>query len=326
MSSEIPWTKAAGKLESARARWGGELGAAIRAMGPVLWPGVPGPVLQSFTMNGSQRENTGTARMPDGSLANPIFHEIGFFQTPAGPSSGPAPNPDPDAAHNAYGRIGRSAQVRAVLGGAGADLSPNAWRERVRDQTAIGVLDFKEEGARIVQALPQLAPSSDASPWRVALTIMGYVIGSGGATAALRPHVATLAAVPEAGRIDALMRVAAANPVRELAYPALRVWQRLEYARELARATGDAATLAWLPVIVPGPEREAIASTLVASYQRRNPAPLDATLPTYASAKGGAGVPTALVVAGAGAVALLAYALLTRSAQPEGRAARRGRG
>ena len=280
MSSEIPWQKAADKLPSARERWAGQLGEAIRAFGPLLWPGVPGPVLQSFTMNGSQRENTGTARMPDGSLANPVFHEIGYFQTPAGPSSGPAPNPNPEASHNAYGRLGRSDAVRVALGGP-ADLSPNAWKERVRDQTAIGLLDFAEEGERIIQALPALAPSTNATPWRVALTIMGYVVGAGASTEALRPHVDTLAGVPEHARIDALVRIAAANPSRQLAYPALRVWQRLEYARALASATGDGQTLAWLPPIILTDDRQAIADTLVAAYQRRSPAPLRTSFPDY---------------------------------------------
>ena len=302
--SEIPWTKAAEKMPSARGRWDGELGEAIRAFGPIAWPGgVPGPILQSFTMNGSQRENTGVIRMPNGELANPIFHEIGFFQTPAGPSSGPAPNPDPDAEHNAYGRLGRSDRVKALLGPDGADLRPNAWKERVRDQTAIGLYDFQEEGRRVAAAVPELAPSSWATPWALALAIMGYVVGAGATTVQMRAHKAALAAVPEAGRIDALMRIAAANPTRALCYPALRVWQRMEYARQLAAAVGQPT--GWYPVIVPGPERAQVADTLVDAYERR-PATAIQTTGDY-SLLGGAAKSPVFVILTATALGTGAY-------------------
>lgn len=316
--SEIPWTKAAEKLSSARTRWNGELGAAIRAFGPVAWPGVPATALQSFTMNGSQRENTGVARLPNGQLANPTFHEIGFFQTPAGPSSGPAPNPDPEADHNAYGRLGRSDRVKALVGGNGVDLSPDAWKERVRDQTAVGLYDFLEEGHRVAAAVPALAPSSWSTPWAFALAVSGYVVGAGATTTQLRAHEAELASVSEANRVDAFVRIAAEHPTRALAYPALRVWQRLEYGRVLANDVGQST--AWYPTIVPGSDRAAIAEALVAAYERRPATAVDSDL-VYDGAGNNVGkspfVPILVTVAGVTAVYFGTKAVLR--AHDEGR-------
>lgn len=303
--SDLPWIKAADAASSAERRWRGELGEAIRAFGPLVWPGVPATALQSFTMNGQQTENTGVLRTSSGALVNPYFHEIGYFQTPAGPSSGPAPNPDQGAAHNSYGRLGRDPRVLAL--GVTPDLRPDAWKTRVRDQTAIGLFDFLEEGRRVAAQVPSLAPSSWSTPWAFALAVMGYVVGAGAATTALRGIEGELRAVAERDRVDAFVRAAAANPTYERGYAALRVWQRLEYGRKLAELVGESQ--GWYPTIVPGPERTAVASVLIAARERRAPAPL-ATRGTYerrTSAFGGA-----LIAVSVGAFAYFAARALER--------------
>lgn len=224
---------AASHLGSMRSRWDGELGRHVRAMKMRLWPSTPAQALVALTSNGSQREDTCPG-------SNTTFHEIGFFQTPAGPCSGPAPNPDPRAAYNAWGRYASLGMVRDMLGGRGATMVPGAWREAVADQAAIGLADYRQNLSSLQAMLPRECQVRDeGKPWQLWCAVMAYGAGPAGAYRILMAHRGALVGVPDDDRCASLVRSVARSGTAAQAHRVNRAWQRHEAGRQLALATGD---------------------------------------------------------------------------------------
>lgn len=186
-------------------RWGGEFGEHIRAMAPLAWPGVPPTAFLGFTGFANRAENT-----TDG-VAAQKFHEVGYFQIEAGLRDGPAPNPDPSAEYNAWGRLHDSDIVVRLLGRP-ATMKPNAWREAVADQVAVGLANLQRHLGNARSKLPiTLHPADPASTWAVLLAFTAFSRGAGQLAKVLTPYANTLAVVPEAQRWDAWQRLVVAD-------------------------------------------------------------------------------------------------------------------
>lgn len=266
-----PSTYAAAKVERLRPRFEGPLGAALGVMIPAdgsPFRGAPVSGLLGFTAIGGEDEDTCSAAAW---RARPeSFHEIGEWQTPAGPCSGPAPNPDPDAEMNHWGRLATSSMVRAWLG-RDAVTAPGAWRgaAATRDRAAVGLADLYSERLALLGELPgALAPRDPGGIWAVALAFAAFSAGPAGAAQALAPVEDELARVDESRRFaawpEALVelyragrrwgpRAAHPNP----AYTCARTWQKIAAGKALADAVRESSA-SWYVMPSPALERELV--------------------------------------------------------------------
>lgn len=226
-----PSRYAAEKLPTMRARWSGDAGASLRAMGPSVWPSTPLPALLGVTANAvgpAERYCAG-------------FCAIGLYQIPEATWDG----------------LRANAVVRRLLG---RDAVPSSrFADAIPDQTATGLVSLRRDLDALVARLPAAVRPTEGSQWQLALAVMAYVVGVGGTVGALAP-VADRLAVPEPERFGALARLAAASGERTLVYPATRAWQRLACGRALAATLGADAT--WYDVAAPPETEVALAQAL----------------------------------------------------------------
>lgn len=169
------------------------------------WSKTPPEAFMGFTtVASSAKENTGTAHYPDGRLVNPVFHEIGLFQTPAGPSSGPAPNEDASLPNNAWTRLSSTEYVRGMLGGRDAVTGADAWKTAISDQVAIGLADLRANMRAISKGIGAAGVKDPSSTWSTALGFLGFSRGATPNINDIKPFIPQLAAVPEKQRFSKL--------------------------------------------------------------------------------------------------------------------------
>lgn len=250
-----------GHLSTLEARWKDGLGDTLRAMAPGIWPGVPYEAWLGFTsisygMRPRPGPNNATENTTDG-VPGQRGHEVGFFQTPAGMVPGPAPNPDPDAPWNTWGRLHDHIWVtRKEALGRPATMVPDGWKTSLPDQVAVGLADLRagSRGVSLCLGPSGVAPehtlvSGDPSPttWAVALGFLAFSEGGGSACHWIKPYAARLALVPEArrwsalgGMIDADFR-AGVHSAPGSKYKT--AWTKFESAKQLAHEVGRGA--AW---------------------------------------------------------------------------------
>lgn len=254
-----------------RSRWTAPLGDAVRRMTPVVWPGAPPEAFLGFTTDAG----TVNPAIVDTALppVNNSFHEIGYFQTEAGPRAGPAPNPNPTAPDNTWGRIASDPLVLAALGRP-LPMAPGAWQTDVPAQTAAGLVALRRHAEGVNRLLdPSIQARDWGSKWAVALGFMGFSAGDGGAARHANRFKAQLAAVPEGQRWDALVQTIAnqaaagttfspggshSNP----AYTVMRTEQKL--ATGGLAATDDGGDAGWFALHVSDPAAAYVALTAAA--------------------------------------------------------------
>lgn len=249
-------------------------------MAPRAWPGVPVTAFMGFTSIGSRDEDTAPT-------ANRTFHEVGYFQTPAGPASGPAPNPNPDAPYNAWGKIA-SGRDAAELLGRPVVMTPDGWKgaRAVPDQVAVGLLDLRRELESFRRAVRSvgvgvLEPRESASVYTVACAFSAFSAGASGAARNLSRLGSSgwqSAGRTEAGAWDWLLEEIARrwragtipleNPGthRNPAYTVLRTTQKLAAGAKLAESLGLADELAWYPRAARGELLDAERALTAAAY------------------------------------------------------------
>ncbi len=248
-------------MARARARLTGATGTSIRelqARGALA--GVPVEILVAFTAPASATGNTTDARSGKGAAV--AFHEIGYWQVPAGPADrgpdgvprGPAPNPDPRAPDNTWGRLAHDPRVRALLGDRDAVMAPGAWKTAILDQHAIGMTMLADDYATVRAWLqPAIRPTAPGTPWGTALMFTAFSAGPAGAARLVTHFAAALNNVSEERRWGALVAAVAlelqagwepggtpdthSNPVHRV----LRTWQKFEFAKALCAETGNHA-------------------------------------------------------------------------------------
>lgn len=225
------------KLAMLRARMT-TLGPLLDRFVPIAFRGVD-PVQMKYALMGFTGFSTGwTENTTDGD-AEQSFHEVGLFQVPAGPRVGPAPNTNPAADDNAYGRIALAPRgdvygdlARTMLNRS-ASTEHNAWKPssststsqrdvRAReDQVAIGLVNLIRDEASLRTMLnrAQTGVAGDAngwSLWRVFCMFTAFSRGANGAFTRIGgklnvngrdtyPYLARLAAVPENQRLHAYL-------------------------------------------------------------------------------------------------------------------------
>ena len=228
-------------------RWAGQLGTSLRSMTPRSWPSVPGEAFCGFTITGRQTEDqTGTR----------VFHEIGLFQTPAGPVSGPAPAPLASAARNEWGALADSSLVRQLLGHS-ATMAPNAWKENVADQTAVGLAMLRSNAASANAILDPSIRFTPYTHWHVCVAFSAFSAGPTGAARHWNRYKDRLARVDEANRFKALLAAIAdewcsggtfspAHQHGNRAWTAIRTWQKIACGKALAERHGG--DFAWFDV------------------------------------------------------------------------------
>ena len=216
--------------EKLLARAKGDLGKLLGKVREQAWFGVPPAAWLGFTQIAtSDVENT-----TEGVPAQP-FHEVGYFQTPAGPRSGPAPNPDPHAANNAWGRHATTAYVRdaiaAMTGTArAASMVPDGWKHDVPGQVAVGLADLRANMTAVSKQLGAAGSSDPNSTWAVGLSFMGFSSGATSAAHAIKPYATALASVPERKRWsaygDLLDRDVRAGASWQITRPYMSAWRK----------------------------------------------------------------------------------------------------
>jgi hypothetical protein len=255
--------------------YGREKLAMLRGRSPLLKPIVDrmiphafrgvDPAFASFMLQGFTSFSTGWNENTTEAVADQTFHEVGLFQVPAGLRNGPAPNPDPRASHNAYGRLAGSAIVRAMLGNRAASTAPDAWKPRsssmdadnVRardDQTAVGIANLLEDEASFRAQAERFAPGSAGavsgwSLYRFMTMFTAMSRGPAGAFNRFKPYLRQLAQINESQRSAALVRLVhqgiiardphALNDYKDgVCYAICRSWQKILSGRELCIALG----------------------------------------------------------------------------------------
>jgi hypothetical protein len=249
-NTQTPTEYADERIARARRHANGELGVLMRAFVPMAFEGAPWEAFLGFAMNGSQRENT--TQCDREICRRQRFHEVGFLGSPAGLASGPAPNPDPDAPYNTWGKEACSDLVREMLGRC-ATMEPDGWKEAVADQVAVGLADLRGKYAymRRLIADPSVDPSAPGTPWGTALAFGGW--SSGLIAHTVNDHAAGLRGVPERARFGRLVQLVNAETARGIyrgdpgaynnpAYQLLRTWQKLELGRRVAAEFGGDAS------------------------------------------------------------------------------------
>lgn len=190
----LPSAYAQEKLERLTTRWRGALGAQLRAMAPVAWPGAPATVFLGFTAFARGEEDTAEG------LPDQPFHEIGYFQTEAGLRDQPAPAPDCSAEYNSWGALSDSELVLRLLGRP-ATMKPGAWKTAIDDQTAVGLANLRRHLSRALRKLPDaLAPKDLGGTWAVLLSFTAFSRGAGRLSQVLEPYEQHLATVDERDR------------------------------------------------------------------------------------------------------------------------------
>lgn len=273
LSSSTPSGYARSKLSFARRMWDGsegDLGAALRTMVPIVWPGVPPEVFVGFCTNGARTANTALSR-PAG-VENP-FAEMGYFGTEGGPRStppnaGPYPNPT-NTRDNSWLALHADPLVVRALGHE-ATMAPNGWRTDIPAQAAVGLVNLRKRLDAVNRAAPANTGAANASgTWAVFLAFAGWSTGVGGITGHLRRYAAAIAAAPEMGRIDAYQNAVladiqagrsstwtAGSHTRNPAYTLVRTLQKMYAGRALAEAVGG--NVAWFPVPAPDATQTAV--------------------------------------------------------------------
>lgn len=229
-----------------RSRRSSDLATLIEHDLPILFPDAaqgPLPVLRdafiAFTAIAmGWTENTTEA------LATQPFHELGMFQTPGGPRTGPAPHPT----MGAYTTLGKSADVKRCLGGRDANLTPGAWKQAHADQVAIGLANLRQDERSLQRAVGAdlVRTGSGFSPWRFWCMFTAFSRGPGQTANVLRAFRAELLQAPENARLQRL-RELVLRDLREgrpgigsrtgkmgAAYAVTRTEQKLECAALLA--------------------------------------------------------------------------------------------
>lgn len=279
-SDRQPSRYAVSKLSSLQARWRGALGAELRRLAPRAWPGVPVSAFMGFTSIGARDEDTAPS-------ANRVFHEVGYFQTPAGPADGPAPNPNPDASYNAWGKIASGADATELLGRR-VVMTAGGWKgaAAVPDQVAVGLLDLQRElesFRRVVRSVGAgvIAPRESASVYTVACSFSAFSAGASGAarnlarlgssgwqSAGRNESAAWDWIVEDIARRWRAGTIPLENPGthRNPAYTVLRTTQKLAAGAKLAQSLGMAEELAWYPRVARGELLEAERALTAAAY------------------------------------------------------------
>ena len=223
-----------------------------------LYPSVYPEIIVAFTAPAGATENTTDARTGMG--AQVPFHEIGEFQCPAGNAGRdangipqlPAPNSDPRAENNTWGKLHADAQVVAALGRQ-AVMGKDEWKTHLDDQFAIGLAMLRDCEKSVRGALPDaLDATAPHTPWGVWLAFMAFSAGAGGASSAVKLFAEQLAKVDEKLRPSAHVHLAAraildgtwhrtgsagrhSNPAHRL----VRTWQKFQFAAEIGKKFGN---------------------------------------------------------------------------------------
>lgn len=247
-----PAAYGASKAAMLVARYRGQLGTALEKCLPEGWPQAAGfePVPREVFL-GFTAISTGPTENTTRAVATQAFHELGYFQTPAGPRDGPAPNPDP--ALSAWTRCAQGDFVKGLLGRPGT-ISTTAWGSAIIDQVAIGLCDLQSNYKGVAGSIdPALRPSNFGGTWAIAMAFSGFSAGAGTAARWINQYTAGLKAVPEAARFSKWAELiqrdiesgAASgwvkgkhkNPGATL----IRTWQKLESGRAAADKMGTLA-------------------------------------------------------------------------------------
>lgn len=164
----------------------------------------------------------------------------------------------------------RSAAVRKILGRAGVEGGDWHGASAVPDQIVIGVWNLRRHLDAIRAKLdPRLAwPEGDkpVTAWAYSLAMMSWSAGSGGASKHVNAYADELAALPEAKRWGAFMRLAArddsdARKHRADEYSALRTEQKRRAGVLACSLTGEDA--AWFDDGLTDAERAEVHAALV---------------------------------------------------------------
>jgi hypothetical protein len=232
------------------------VGTTLREMTPKVFPGAPAEAIAGFCANGGVTENTtecGPNAAPGAACRSQKFHEIGLFGTEAGLRNGPAPNPNPNAEYNSWGKLASHPLVRQLLGGRSASMEHNRWKIQIPDQVAVGLVNIRRHGAAVAANLdPSIRPNANTSSsiFFVACCFMGWSAGDGRAAKHMNRFKDILARVPEENRWGAFLRALAEGinagridlrglrKHQSVAYSALRTWQKLAAGQLLAGKTG----------------------------------------------------------------------------------------
>jgi N-acetylmuramoyl-L-alanine amidase len=253
--SPAQWAK--GKRKEALRRFD-EFGGEFERQCKIVFPGVPPEAIMGFTLNGGVKENTTgfitglederppkRERPPLGGIAAQKFHELGMFGVEGGPREGPAPSKG-----SPWAEAADSADVKSLLGRAG-NTKPGGWLS-IPDQIAIGLTNTRSHGRSVIKhkSFPvQARPATEKSLWFVALSFMAWSAGDGRAAQHVSNFAKELAAVPEAQRWGAFIRLLAdagkkcklkAGPVKHASpfYSAVRTLQKIEAGLLLATERG----------------------------------------------------------------------------------------
>ena len=164
----------------------------------------------------------------------------------------------------------RSEAVRKILGRAGVEGRDWHGSEAIPDQIAIGVWNLRRHLDAIRKRIdPRLAwPEGDkpVTAWAYSLAMMSWSAGSGGASKHVNAYADELAALPEAKRWGAFMRLAArddsdARKHRADEYSALRTEQKRRAGVLACTFTGEDA--AWFDDGLTDAERDEVHAALV---------------------------------------------------------------
>lgn len=235
----------------------GATGDAIRALqtGGLL-AGVPVELLCAFIAPSNRTNNTTDARTGKG--AQVAFHEVGWWQIPAGPAlrdaqgvpRGPAPATDPRAQSNTWGRLASDPDVCAALGRSAA-MADRAWKDPAHeiDQHAIGLAMLRDDFRAVAAKMgPSIRPADLSSQWAWAVMLTSFSAGPGGAADLFNAFGSRIEDVPEAYRFGALINAVAlewaaghqsrghADHHGDREHRVLRTWQKFETARQAAEA------------------------------------------------------------------------------------------
>lgn len=240
-----PYNYAKDKLPMLQARALGELGTSLAKLAPKAWPGVPLEAWVGFTSISEGNDEDTVTR-----TNTQQFHELGYFQVPAGPRAGPAPNPDPNAWMNSWGKLAGSPWVKNVLGRT-ATMNPRLWQDATDDQVAVGLGNLRAALRSVNALIPaDVQPKHESSTWAVALAFTGFSAGPAKAARWVNLYAEKLAAQYEdvrwsvwawlidadiqAGYTSDWVKGRHANPGASY----LRTWEKLECAHQLAIQLG----------------------------------------------------------------------------------------
>jgi len=213
------------------------------------------------------------------------FHEIGLFGTEAGPRNGLAPNPNPNAQDNSWGKLASHPLVVQLLGGRSATMGHNRWKIQSPGQVTVGLVNIRRHGAAVAARLaPSIRPNvnTSSSIFFVACCFMGWSARDGRAAKHLNRFKDILSRVPEEKRWGAFLRASAGGinagridlrglrKHQSVAYSALRTWQKLAAGELLAGKTGG--DMKWFDPALGGDEASIAETITCAGNAARRPA------------------------------------------------------